>query len=113
MVSTREKIDKFRKKSKQAELGGGKKRIERQHARGKYTARERIEKLLDPDSFVEMDKFALHNVHDFNMSERRILGDGVVTGFGTINNRPIYVFSQDFTVFGGTCGEQWGKKIVK
>lgn len=113
MVSTQKKLEEFRKKNAQAELGGGKERIEKQHKRGKYTARERIEKLLDPGSFVETDKFALHQVHDFEMFERRILGDGVVTGFGTINGRPIYVFSQDFTVFGGTCGEQWGKKIVK
>ena len=84
-----------------ARVGGGARRIEAQHAKGKLTARERIELLLDADSFEEWDMFVEHRCTDFGMSETRIPGDGVVTGYGTINGRLVFVFSQDFTVFGG------------
>src|SRR5689334_1785283 len=86
----------------QAELGGGQERIDRQHQEGKLTARERIEMLLDPGSFIELDKFKTHRADDFGMSARKILGDGVITGYGTVEGRQIFVFAQDFTVFGGS-----------
>ena len=96
-----------------AELGGGQKRIDAQHAKGKLTARERIELLLDPGTFEEWDMFVEHRCHDFGMDEQRIPGDGVVTGFGTINGRMVFVFSQDFTVFGGSLSETHAEKICK
>ncbi len=98
---------------KEAELGGGVERIERQHKAGKLTARERVEILLDPDSFVELDKFVVHQCHDFGMEKTKIYGDGVVTGYGTINGRQIYIFSQDFTVFGGSLSGAFAKKVCK
>jgi propionyl-CoA carboxylase beta chain len=94
-------------------LGGGTRRIEAQHAKGKLTARERLELLLDVDSFEEWDMFVEHRCHDFGMGETRIPGDGVVTGYGTINGRPVFVFSQDFTVFGGALSEAHAEKICK
>ncbi len=87
--------------------------MERQHARGKMTARERIEGLLDPGSFTELDELARHRAHDFGMAANRPYGDGVVTGYGTVDGRPVCVFSQDFTIFGGSLGEVYGEKIVK
>jgi propionyl-CoA carboxylase beta chain len=96
-----------------ARLGGGQKRIERQHARGKLTARERIELLLDPESFEEWDMFVEHRCTDFGMERQTIPGDGVVTGYGTINGRVVFVFSQDFTVFGGALSEAHAEKICK
>ena len=93
-------IRQLEEKRAQARLGGGEKRIEAQHARGKLTARERIEVLLDPSSFEEWDMFVEHRCTDFGMAEQKIPGDGVVTGYGTINGRLVFVFSQDFTVFG-------------
>jgi propionyl-CoA carboxylase beta chain len=87
--------------------------IEKQHAKGKMTARERIAALLDEDSFVELDAFARHRAHDFDMQENRPYGDGVVTGYGTIHGRQVCLFSQDFTVFGGSLGEVFGEKICK
>ncbi|UCE97030.1 MAG: methylmalonyl-CoA carboxyltransferase [Candidatus Bathyarchaeota archaeon] len=96
-----------------AKLGGGKKRIEKQHQQGKMTARERIDLLLDPNSFVELDPFIAHRCTDFGIGDRKIPGDGVVTGYGTINRRLVYVFSQDFTVFGGSLGEMFAKKVCK
>ncbi len=101
------------KKNKLAELGGGEDRIEGQHKKGKQTARERIEKLLDPNSFQEIDKFVVHRTQDFELDKRKIPGDGVVTGYGTINKNPVCIFAQDFTVFGGSLGEMYAKKIVK
>src|SRR5262252_9184112 len=86
---------------------------EKQHARGKYTARERVEKLLDADSFQELDTFVRHRTHDFEMQKNRPWGDAVVTGHGTIDGRRVCVFSQDFTVFGGSLGEVMGEKMVK
>jgi len=97
----------------EAFLGGGVKRIEKQHAKGKLTARERIDLLLDPGSFQEMGIFVRHRSRDFGMEEDRPYGDGVVTGYGTINGRTVYVFSQDFTVFGGSLSETHAEKIVK
>ena len=96
-----------------AKMGGGADRIERQHAAGKLTARERLDLLLDPDSFVELDAFVTHRVAESGLSKQRILGDGVVTGHGTIDGRPVFVFSQDFTVFGGSLGEAYAEKICK
>jgi propionyl-CoA carboxylase beta chain len=87
--------------------------VERQHAKGKMTARERIERLLDPGSFTELDELARHRATDFGMPANRPYGDGVITGYGTIDGRPVCVFSQDFTVFGGSLGEVYGEKIVK
>ena len=108
-----EKIKELREKKKQANLGGGKERITAQHKKGKLTARERIDLLLDKDSFVELDAFALHHCTDFGMEKKRILGDGVVTGYGRIDGRLVYVFSQDFTVFGGSLGWKFAEKVCK
>src|ERR1700739_736370 len=96
-----------------ARLGGGQKRIDAQHAKGKLTARERIELVLDPDSFEEWDMFKGHRCTDFGMEKQTIPGDGVVTGYGTINGRLVFVFSQDFTVFGGSLSEAHAEKICK
>lgn len=87
--------------------------LEKQHARGKKTARERLALLLDPGSFVEFDKFSVHRCHHFDMDHKKVLGDGVITGWGKIDGRPVYVFSQDFTVFGGSLGEVFAEKICK
>ena len=96
-----------------ARQGGGEKRIGAQHARGKLTARERIDLLLDPGSFEEIDMFVEHDCHEFGMEERKIPGDGVVTGWGTVNGRPIYVYAKDFTVFGGSLSRAHSRKINK
>src|SRR5690348_10113552 len=97
----------------QAELGGGQERIDRQHQEGKLTSRERIELLLDPGSFIELDKFKVHRRDDFGMSAKKILGDGVITGYGTVEGRQIFVFAQDFTVFGGSLSGAYAEKICK
>src|SRR6266496_1063146 len=96
-----------------ARAGGGARRIQAQHAKGKLTARERIDVLLDPDSFEEWDMFVEHRSHDFDMAGQKIPGDGVVTGYGTVNGRLVFVFSQDFTVFGGSLSEAHAEKICK
>jgi propionyl-CoA carboxylase beta subunit len=96
-----------------ARAGGGRRRIDAQHAKGRLTARERIELLLDPDSFEEWDMFVEHRSSDFDMAEQKIPGDGVVTGYGTINGRLVFLFSQDFTVFGGSLSEAHAEKICK
>ena len=98
---------------RQAVLGGGQARIDKQHEAGKLTARERITALLDPDSFVELDRFVTHRCADFGMAEQKILGDGVVTGHGTVDGRPVCVFAQDFTVFGGSLSGAYAAKICK
>ncbi|HEX8819460.1 MAG TPA: acyl-CoA carboxylase subunit beta, partial [Archangium sp.] len=98
---------------KQAELGGGADRIAKQHEAGKLTARERIDLLLDPGSFTELDKFVTHRSSDFGMGDKKILGDGVVTGYGTVEGRQIFVFAQDFTVFGGSLSGAYAQKICK
>jgi propionyl-CoA carboxylase beta chain len=94
-------------------IHGSERAVQSQHARGKLTARERIDKLLDPGSFTELDELARHRATDFGIAANRPYGDGVVTGFGTIDGRPVCVYSQDFTVFGGSLGEVYGEKIVK
>ena len=106
-------IRQLEEKRRLARLGGGERRIENQHAKGKLTARERIGVLLDPDSFEEWDMFVEHRCSDFGMAEQTIPGDGVVTGYGTINGRLVFVFSQDFTVFGGSLSESHAEKICK
>lgn len=106
-------LKKLEEKREQARLGGGKKRIEAQHKKGKLTARERLEVLLDPDSFEEWDMFIEHRCQDFEMEKTKIPGDGVITGYGTIHGRVVFVFSQDFTVFGGSLSETHAEKIVK
>ncbi|MGA1847130.1 acyl-CoA carboxylase subunit beta [Deferribacter abyssi] len=108
-----DKIKQLQELNRQAELGGGLARIEKQHAKGKLTARERIDKLLDKGTFVELDKFVVHRCNYFGMEKNKILGDGVVTGYGKINGRTVFVFSQDFTVFGGSLSEMFAKKICK
>ena len=100
-------------KRTQALSGGGKEAVDKQKSKGKGTARERISKLLDEGSFVELDEFVTHRCHNFGLEERKILGDGVVTGWGTIEGRKVFVFSQDFTVFGGSLGEKHADKICK
>src|SRR4051812_8676362 len=94
--------DKLAALDDQAELGGGEDRVEKQHQDGKLTARERIDLLLDTGSFIELDKFKVHRCDDFGMEKKKILGDGVVTGYGTVEGRQVFVFAQDFTVFGGS-----------
>jgi acetyl-CoA carboxylase carboxyltransferase component len=94
-------------------LGGGAVRVARQHSWGKLTARERLELLLDPGSFVELDAFVTHRSSDFGLAEQRFLGDGVVTGHGTVDGRLVFVFSQDFTIFGGSLSEAYAEKICK
>ena len=111
--STQEKIAELHTLKAAALLGGGSKRIEQQHKKGKLTARERIDLLLDPDSFNELDMFVTHRSTDFNLDEQLYPGDGVVTGYGQIDGRLVYVFSQDFTVFGGSLSEAHAEKICK
>ena len=108
-----EKIDDLLKIKEQASLGGGEKRIKSQHEKGKLTARERIELLVDEGSFNETDMFVKHRATDFNLEKQHFLGDGVVTGFATIDGRPVALFSQDFTVFGGSLSEAHAEKVVK
>jgi len=112
-MPTDPKIERLRKLREEAKLGGGPERIERQHKAGKLTARERLDLLLDEGSFHELDVFVTHRATGFGMEEKRYLGDGVVTGYGTIDGRLVYVFSQDFTVLGGALGEAYAEKICK
>ncbi|HVA67726.1 MAG TPA: acyl-CoA carboxylase subunit beta [Candidatus Binataceae bacterium] len=109
----KENFERIQELSRQAELGGGEDRQKRQRAGGRMTARERIEFLLDRGSFVELDKFKTHRCDDFGMGEKRIPGDGVVTGYGTVDGRQICVFSQDFTVFGGSLSGAFAEKVCK
>ena len=108
-----QKFKELDRKNKEALLGGGEKRIEQQHAKGKLTARERIHLLVDEGSFEELGKFVMHRSKDFGLDKEYYLGDGVITGYGTVNGRLVYVFSQDFTVFGGSLSETHAEKIVK
>ncbi len=108
-----EKISELERRNREAALGGGQKRIDQQHAKGKMTARERIEYLLDDGSFEEIDKFVVHRCQDFGMDKKKIPGDGVVTGYGTIDGRSVFIFSQDFTVFGGSLSGPFGEKVCK
>ena len=112
-MSNEEKIARLRDMKYRSTLGGGEERIKQQHAKGKLTARERLELLLDKGSLVELDRFVTHRSTDFGMADQKILGDGVVTGYGTIDGRLVYVFSQDFTVFGGSLSETHAEKICK
>ncbi len=112
-MSLEEKLNQLEKMRQQAKLGGGEKRIEAQHKKGKLTARERLELLLDENSFEEFDMFVTHRSSDFGLDKQKILGDGVVTGCGKINGRMVFVFSQDFTVFGGSLSEAHAEKICK
>ncbi len=112
-MSMREKLELLQQKRAESEQGGGAERIATQHQKGKMTARERIDVLLDPGSFVELDRFVTHRATDFGLADQKILGDGVVTGWGRIDGRIVYVFSQDFTVFGGSLSEAHAEKICK
>ncbi|MEP7002284.1 MAG: carboxyl transferase domain-containing protein, partial [bacterium] len=109
----RERLAQLERRVAEAELGGGAARLETQHAKGKLSARERIDLLLDEGSFVELDRFVVHRSHDFGLEEQLYYGDGVVTGYGRIEGRLVYVFSQDFTVFGGSLSESFAEKICK
>src|SRR5690606_756082 len=109
----RSSMEELERRDAEALAGGGQARIDQQHAQGKLTARERIDALLDADSFVEMGRFVTHRATEFGMAKERPLGDGVVTGHGTIDGRPVCVYAQDFTVFGGSLGAAHAQKIVK
>ena len=112
-MSTADKLERLRALREEALLGGGARRIEQQHARGKLSARERLDLLLDEDSFTELDAFVTHRTSEFGLDGERYLGDGVVTGSGRIEGRPVFVYSQDFTVFGGSLSEAHAEKICK
>ncbi|WP_020403313.1 acyl-CoA carboxylase subunit beta [Gracilimonas tropica] len=112
-MATNPKVERLQELRKEALKGGGKARIEKQHDKGKLTARERIDLLLDKGSFEEIDKFVTHRSSNFGLDKKQYLGDGVITGFGKIHGRPVYVFSQDFTVFGGSLSETHAEKICK
>ena len=112
-MSLEEKLERLIALGEEAKLGGGPARIEAQHKRGKLTARERLDLLLDPGSFVELDRFVTHRSQEFGLGDQQVLGDGVVTGYGSVHGRLVYVYSQDFTVFGGSLSEAHAEKIVK
>ena len=112
-MTQQKKLDTLHRLRADAEQGGGTERIEQQHGKGKLTARERLDLLLDSGSFVELDRFVTHRSTDFGLADKKILGDGVVTGYGRIDDRLVYVFSQDFTVFGGSLAEAHAEKICK
>jgi propionyl-CoA carboxylase beta chain len=112
-MSIHDKLDVLAKLREESEQGGGGDRVQAQHGKGKLTARERLDLLLDPGSFVELDRFVTHRSTDFGLDKQKILGDGVVTGYGTIDGRLVYVFAQDFTVFGGSLAEAHAEKICK
>jgi len=112
-MTMREKLEQLEHRIAESELGGGAERLKAQHAKGKLSARERIDLLLDSGSFVEFDRFVVHRSEDFGLAEQRVYGDGVVTGYGRIDGRLVYVFSQDFTVFGGSLSETFAEKICK
>jgi propionyl-CoA carboxylase beta chain len=112
-MTMRDKLEQLERRIAESELGGGAERLKSQHAKGKLSARERLDLLLDDGSFVEFDRFVLHRSDDFGLAEQKIYGDGVVTGYGRIDGRLVYVFSQDFTVFGGSLSETFAEKICK
>ena len=112
-MSNQEALRRLEALRRESALGGGEARLRAQHERGKLSARERLDLLLDPESFVEMDRFVTHRSTEFGLESQKYLGDGVVTGYGTIRDRLVYVFSQDFTVFGGSLSEAHAEKIVK
>jgi propionyl-CoA carboxylase beta chain len=113
MLTTEQRREQLAQLSQQAELGGGEARINKQHEQGKYTARERVNKLLDPESFIEFDKYVTHRSFAFGMEKTKYLGDGVITGIGRINGQQVAIFSQDFTCWGGALGAAHAKKICK
>ena len=108
-----DRLEELRRRNRDAEAGGGAERVGKQRAEGKLTARERVDLLLDPGTFQELDKFVVHRSRDFGMEKQRIPGDGVVTGHGLIDGRPLFLFAQDFTVFGGSLSETYAAKICK
>ncbi len=110
-MGLKENIEQLNRLTREAEAGGGEERLKKQHAQGRMTARERVEFLLDRGSFVELDKFKTHRITDFDMAERKVPGDGVVTGYGTIDGRQVCVFSHDFTVFGGSLSGAFAEKV--
>ena len=112
-MSMREKLELLERRVAESELGGGAARLKSQHDKGKLSARERLDLLLDEGSFVEFDRFVVHRSHDFGLEQQLVYGDGVVTGYGRIEGRLVYVFSQDFTVFGGSLSESFAEKICK
>jgi propionyl-CoA carboxylase beta chain len=112
-MTMRDKLEDLQRRRAESEQGGGANRIAAQHKKGKMTARERLDVLLDPGSFVELDRFVIHRATDFGLGDQHVLGDGVVTGYGRIDGRLVYVFSQDFTVFGGSLSEAHAEKICK
>src|SRR5881394_3465599 len=112
-MTMREKLDLLERRIAESEQGGGAARVKAQHAKGKLSARERLDLLLDEGSFVELDRFVVHRSTDFGLENQKVFGDGVVTGYGRIDGRLVYVFSQDFTVFGGSLSETFAEKICK
>ncbi|MEP7037115.1 MAG: carboxyl transferase domain-containing protein, partial [Acidobacteriota bacterium] len=110
---SKSKLEFLKEKSRLAEQGGGAARVEKQRAAGKMSARERIEFFLDEDSFEEFDKFVVHRSTDFGLEKQKFPGDGVITGHGLVDEREVFVFAQDFTVFGGSLSETHAQKIVK
>ena len=112
-MSLKDIFQEFKEKDKAAELGGGEKAIEKQKNAGKQTARERIDMLLDDNTFAEIDKFVLHDSHNYNMQNKRMPGDGVVAGYGKIEGRLVYVYAYDFTVYGGSLSRTNANKIIK
>jgi propionyl-CoA carboxylase beta chain len=112
-MSLQDRFEELHRRNQAADAAGGTERIERQHKAGKKTARERLEILLDKGSFAEVDRFVVHQIHDFGMDAQRIPGDGVVTGSGRVHGRPVFAFAQDFTVFGGSLSEAYARKICK
>ncbi|MGE0556328.1 MAG: acyl-CoA carboxylase subunit beta, partial [Gemmatimonadales bacterium] len=113
MSNSRKQLEELNRRRALAEQGGGPDRIAQQHKKGKLTARERLDLLLDEGSFVELDRFVVHRATDFGLADQQVLGDGVVTGYGRVDGRLVYVFSQDFTVFGGSLSETFAEKICK
>src|SRR5882724_5243570 len=112
-MGLKENLEELAHRNEEALQGGGPERIKRQHELGKLTARERVELLLDPGSFVELDRFKTHRCTDFDMDKQKTPGDGVVTGYGTVDGRQVFVFSQDFTVFGGSLSGAFSEKVCK
>src|SRR2546423_14697565 len=112
-TSNQTKLQRLKERAQRAEEGGGAERIEKQHAAGKMTARERLNFLLDDNSFEEFDKLVVHRSRDFGLERQQYPGDGVITGHGLIDGRQVFVFAQDFTVFGGSLSETNAQKIVK
>ncbi|MDP9179272.1 MAG: methylmalonyl-CoA carboxyltransferase, partial [Gemmatimonadota bacterium] len=112
-MTMRDKLSLLERRRAESEQGGGEARLKAQHEKGKLSARERLDLLLDEGSFVELDRFVVHRSHDFGLEKQRYYGDGVITGHGRIDGRVVYVFSQDFTVFGGSLSEAFAEKICK